>query len=82
MKSSSRVMPCLAGWSPRIGLKGPAQVLECVIKSGACRADGRPHRLGGFRQHLAQVVHQHDHRPMLKAELPERAIELVLGGDP
>jgi hypothetical protein len=51
------------------------------MEPGACRADGRPHRLGRFRWRLPQVVHQDDDGPVLNAELPKRAIELVLGGD-
>ena len=51
------------------------------MQPGAGRADGRPHRLGRFGGRHTQVVHEHDHGPMLNAELPERVIELVVDGD-
>ena len=71
-------MPCLRSLKSRVGLEGRAQVFQGVVQSGAHRADGRPHGLGGLRRGEADVVDQHDDRPVLDAEAPERLIELLL----
>ena len=47
----------------------------------ARRSGGRPHPFGGLGRAQTQVVDQDDNRPVLDAETPESAVELVLGGD-
>ena len=65
----------------QIGLDRRPQLLECVVQPRASRAGGRPHPFGGLGRAQAQVVDQDDDRPMLDAESPEGAVELVLDGD-
>ena len=77
------VLSCRAcvSFESLVGLDGLAQVLQCVVEPGPDRADGRSHGLGRFGRRQSDVVDQHDHRPVLDAEPPERLVELVLGGD-
>ena len=81
MKGSLWLMPCSRSSESRVRLDGLAQLLQGVVQARPDGANGRPHGIGGLARGEAEVVDQHDHRPVLDAEPPERLVELEPGRD-